>query len=93
RGGAGGGVALMTVPDWLTLRSGSLRPGVVEHVVFVMLDGQPQYRLDATPAEGKLACAVTQTVNGRRLDDGTTYPTPDAALAGGLEQLRTKLGW
>ena len=84
---------LPTVPDRLKLRDGTLRPGIAEHVVFVMLGGQPQYRLDATPAEGKLACAVTQTVNGRRLDDGTTYPTLDDALAGGLEQLRTRLGW
>ena len=80
---------LPTVPDWLKLRDGSLKQGLGEHVVFVMLGGQPQYRLDATPAEGKLACAVTQTVNGRRLDDGTTYPTLAAALAGGLEHLRS----
>jgi hypothetical protein len=84
---------LPTVPNWLKLRDGSLKPGLGEHVVFVMLGGQAQYRLDARPAEGKYACAVTQTVNGRRLDDATTYPTLDAALAGGLEQLRNKLGW
>jgi hypothetical protein len=84
---------LPTVPDWLKLRDGSLRQGLGEHVVFVMLGGQPQYRLDARPAEGTYACAVTQTVNGRRLDDATTYPTRDVALAGGLDQLRTQLGW
>jgi hypothetical protein len=86
-------MSLPTVPDWLKLRDGSLRPGLGDHTVFVMLGGQPQYRLDARPAEGKHACAVTQTVNGRRLDDGTTYPTRDAALAGGLDQLRNRLGW
>jgi len=86
-------MSLPTVPDWLKLRDGSLRAGLGEHVVFVMLGGQPQYRLDATPAGGKLACAVTQTVNGRRLDDATIYPTLDAALAGGLDQLRNRLGW
>jgi hypothetical protein len=32
-------------------------------------------------------------VNARRLDDATTYPTADAALAGGWEQLRAALGW
>ena len=82
-----------TVPEWLTLRDGSLRLGLGEHTVFVMLSGQPQYRLDARPAAGAFACAVTQTVNGRRLDGGATYPTRDAALAGGLEQLRATLGW
>lgn len=82
-----------TVPDWLTLHDGSLRRGLNGDPVLVMLGGEPQYRLDVRPAAGTFTCAVTQTVNGRRLDDGTTYPTPDAALAGGLEQLRTNLGW
>jgi hypothetical protein len=61
--------------------------------VFVMLGNQPQYKLEARPAAGTFTCAVSQTINGRRLDDGATYPTKDAALAGGLEQLREKLGW
>ena len=86
-------MALPTVPDWLTKREGSLQAGINGHVVFVMLGGQPQYRLDARPAGGKITCAVTQTINGHRLDDGTTYPTVETALAGGLEQLRNKLGW
>ncbi len=82
------------VPDWLKLHDGSLRPGLGGGTVLVMLGGQPQYRLDVRPAKGEFTCAVMQTVNGRRLDDErTTYPTPDAALAGGLEQLRNKLGW
>jgi hypothetical protein len=35
-----------------------------------------------------------QSVNARRVDDGKgNYPTADAALAGGLEQLRAALGW
>ncbi len=84
---------LPTVPDWLTTRDGSLSPGLADRIVFVMFAGQPQYRLEARPATGKFVCAVTQTVNGKRLDDATTYPTADAALAGGLDQLRTKLGW
>jgi hypothetical protein len=84
---------LPTVPDWLKLRDGTLRPGLNGHVVLVMLGGQPQYRLEARPAAGAFTCAIVQTVNGRRLDDGRTYPTADAALAGGLEQLRNILGW
>jgi hypothetical protein len=86
-------MALPSVPDWLKLRDGSLKPGVRDQIVFVMVGDQPHYRLDVRPAAGQFACAVTQTVNGRRLDEATTYPTADAALAGGLDQLRAKLGW
>ncbi len=86
-------MTLPTAPDWLTLRDGTLKPGVGARTAFVMIGGQPQYRLDVAPASGKFACAVTETVNGRRLDDATTYPTADAALASGLDQLRAKLGW
>ena len=85
--------ASVSVPDWLASHDGSLKPGVRPETTFVMIGGQPLYKLEVRPAEGKFACAVSQTVNGRRLDDGATYPTRDAALAGGLEQLRNKLGW
>lgn len=84
---------MTTVPEWLTQRDGALKPGLRDFTVFVMLSGQPQYRLDARPATGKLICDVTQTNNGKRLGDATTYPTVAAALAGGLEQLKVKLGW
>jgi hypothetical protein len=81
-------------PDWLTKRDGTLAPGIRDGVVFVMLSGHPQYRLDVRPAAGKHGCAVIQTVNGKRLDDGgLTYPTAAEAVAGGLDQLRQKLGW
>lgn len=84
----------MTVPDWLQARGGSLKPGVRPETVFVMLEGHPLYKLEARPAQGKHACAVSQTNNGRRLDDPkATYDAADAALAGGLEQLRNALGW
>jgi hypothetical protein len=82
-----------TAPEWLTRREGSLRPGLHPETVFVILAGQPQYRLDARPAKNQFACAVTQTVNGRRLDDAVGFPTAEAALTGGLDQLRQKLGW
>jgi hypothetical protein len=82
----------MTVPDWLAKRGGTLTPGV-EGSVFVVFDGEPQYRLDPVPVAGKVGCAVTETVSGRRLDDGTTHEAEPAALAGGLEQLRNQLGW
>ena len=86
-------MAVLSVPDWLAKRDGSLKPGLSDAVMFVVVGGRPMYRLEVRPAGGKHACAVVHTVNGHRLDDGTTYPSADAALAGGLEQLRHKLGW
>lgn len=84
----------MTVPDWLQTRSGSLKAGVRPETTFVMLEGQPLYKLEVRPAKSTFACAVSNTVNGQRLDDtAATYPTAAAALAGGLDQLRNKLGW
>ncbi|AWM36459.1 hypothetical protein GobsT_57360 [Gemmata obscuriglobus] len=84
----------MTVPDWLQTRGGALKPGVRTETTFVMLEGNPQYKLEVRPAAGKFACAVSSTVNGKRLDDAAaTYPTAADALAGGLNQLRDKLGW
>ena len=83
----------MTAPEWLTKRGAQLRQGLCAQTVFVEFAGIPQYRLDVLPAGGQFACAVTQAVNARRIDDATKYPDPAAALAGGLEQLRTKLGW
>lgn len=82
-----------SVPDWLSLRDGTLRGGLSSDTLFVVLAGQPLYRLDARPARNQFACAVTQTVSGQRLDDAAGYPTADAALTGGLDQLRQKLGW
>jgi hypothetical protein len=83
----------MTVPDWLKTRDGSLAKGLRDHILVVSFDGRPQYRLDAVPAKGKFTCAVIQTNNGRRVDTGAEYPTRDAALSGGLDELRAKLGW
>jgi hypothetical protein len=84
----------LPVPDWLTLRAGSLKPGVRPETHFVLIGGQPLYKLEARPATGTFACAISNTVNGKRLDDGTiTYPSAKEAFVGGLEQLRAKLGW
>jgi hypothetical protein len=84
----------MQVPDWLRTRAGSLKPGVRPETTFVLLDGNPLYKLEVRPAEGKFACAVSQTNNGRRYDDPkATYSDAASALAGGLEQLRNALGW
>lgn len=84
----------LPVPDWLTLRAGSLKPGVRPETHFVLVGGQPLYKLEVRPAVGKFTCAISSTVNGKRLDDGTTtYPNAQEAFAGGLDQLRVKLGW
>jgi hypothetical protein len=83
----------MTVPDWLASRSGCLAMGLSDSTLHVTLDGQPQWRLDALPAKGQFTCAILQTNNGKRLDAGKEYPTREAALAGGLEELRVNLGW
>jgi hypothetical protein len=86
-------LAVLTVPDWLTKRDGSLKRGLSDTVVLVMVGGQPMYRLEVRPAGGTFSCAILQAVNGHRLDDDTTYPGADAALAGGLDRLRNRLGW
>ncbi len=85
---------MTAAPEWLTKRDGSLTPGIRPHMVFVVLGGAPQYKVEVRPAGGTYTAAVQQSVNGKRLDDGTTtYSSPDAALAGGLDQLRDRLGW
>jgi hypothetical protein len=82
------------VPDWLALRTGTLKPGVRPETQFVLIGGQPLYKLEARPASGKFTCAVSNTVNGKRLDDASTiYINAQEAFKGGLEQLRAKLGW
>ena len=83
----------MTAPDWLTARAGGLTKGIDDRTLLVTINGQPLWRLDAVPAKGKYTCVVTETNNGRRLDAGTEYATREAAFAGGLEELRAKLGW
>jgi hypothetical protein len=83
----------IATPEWLTGHGGQLRPGVDGKSCVVVLDGKPQYLLTPIPATGKYTCEVKQTVNGRRLESGATHPSADAALQGGLEDLRRALGW
>jgi hypothetical protein len=85
---------LPTVPDWLIKRDGAFTPGIRDHVLFVTLSGHPQYRLEARPAKGKYACYVAQANSGKLIDDATAeYPTREAAMAGGLDRLKARLGW
>ena len=84
---------LPAAPEWLTKRDGGLRAGLNDSTLLVVLDGHPLYRLVARPSEGKVMCEVTQTNNGKRLDEPLTYADRLGAFAGGLEQLRAALGW
>ena len=84
----------MQPPDWLTKRDGAMAQGLRDYIQVVSLSGQPQYRLEVRPAEGTFTVFVTQMNNGKRLDSAAaTYPDPATAIAGGLEQLRERLGW
>ncbi len=83
----------MTSPDWLSKREGGIAPGLDPQTKLVTLQGHPLYRLFATTAKGQMTCVITQTNNGERLDGGKSYPNVDAALTGGLDELREKLGW
>ena len=83
----------VTAPEWLTKRGGELHSGKEQRAWAVYVNNQPQYVLLTSPAGGKFACQVKQTNNGKRLESGTTYPTLDDAVRGGLEDLRKALGW
>jgi hypothetical protein len=83
----------ITTPDWLMEHGGSLAPAYDGRTWLVLLNGSPQYKLTPVPANGRFTCQVVQTVNGKRLDKGTTYATTDDAVRGGLEELRAALGW
>lgn len=81
-------------PEWLSKRDGGLAPGIRQHILFVTVSKKPHYRLETRPAKGQFACYVSQTENGKLIDDAAAvYPTADAAFAGGLERLKQKLGW
>lgn len=83
----------MNVPDWLARHDGALRQGLSADTWFVLFHGEPEYRLSVHPAGGAFTCSIIQTANGKRLDQGKRYPTVQAALDGGLEELRAQLGW
>ena len=83
----------VTTPDWLTQRGVRLLASRDGQSWLVYLGQEPQYLLQAVPVKGQFGCRITQTINGRRLDTGATYPSIEAALQGGLEELRKALGW
>jgi hypothetical protein len=83
----------LSVPEWLARHGGDLRLSTDGHTWVVYVDNQPLYELAPVPVAGKHGCQVTQTINGRRLDRGAAFATEEDALRGGLENLRTALGW
>lgn len=83
----------VTTPDWLTRRGVRVQESRGGLSWLIYLDKEPQYLLMAVPVKGQFGCRITQTINGRRLDGGATYPSVDAALNGGLDELRKALGW
>lgn len=84
----------MKSPDWLSTRDAHLQLSPDGRAVLVLFSGSPQYRLTPTPARGGYTCAVIQSVSGKRLDrDGPIHATSDEALSGGLDVLRSSLGW
>ena len=83
----------VTTPDWLSKRNVHLQGSKDGQSWLVYLDKEPQYLLLAVPVKGQFGCRITQTINGRRLDAGATYSSLDAALHGGLDELRKALGW
>lgn len=83
----------MTIPDWLRLREGAVKPGLSPHTRFVFLAGQPMYRLEVKPVGGGFVCEVVQTANGRRINESKICSDETSALAGGLELLKAQLGW
>lgn len=80
-------------PEWLAKRGGGISPGLRDYSLFILINGSPLYYLEARPAKGRFICVIEQTANGRRLDDGTIFSTPEEAIVGGIEQLRAHLGW
>lgn len=85
--------ATVPTPDWLTRHGGRLLASKDGGSWLVYLGDEPHYVVMPTPAKGKFACRVSQTINGRRLDGDGTYPTANDAVRGGLEDLRKTLGW
>ncbi|HTU94156.1 MAG TPA: hypothetical protein VMF69_29020 [Gemmataceae bacterium] len=83
----------VTTPDWLTQRGVHVQASKNGLSWLIYLDKEPQYLLMAVPVKGQFGCRITQTINGRRLDGGATYPSIEAALQGGLDELRQALGW
>lgn len=83
----------LTTPEWLAGRGGKLQAGLNHSSWLVLFEDGPQYRLTLVPIAGKHGCQIVQTINGKRLDQGKAFLTPEEALTNALEELRQALGW
>ncbi len=83
----------VTAPEWLAQHGGRLLASRDGGSWLVFFGEEPEYVLMPTPACGRYACRISQTINGRRLDGSDVYATPEDAFRGGLETLRQALGW
>jgi len=83
----------VTAPEWLERHGGGLVQSSLGHSWIISVAGKPQYVLALVPAAGKHGYQLVQTINGRHLETGNSYPTSDEAVRGGLEDLRKSLGW
>jgi hypothetical protein len=83
----------VAAPEWLTKHGGELRPSKDGRSRMAFFANQLQYVLALDPVKGKYGCRVIQSINGRRLDRGGSYETPEGAFQAGLEVLREALGW
>jgi hypothetical protein len=80
-------------PDWLARHGGELRANPHEQSFAVYFGPELEYILRLVPIKGRYGCLVKQSVSGKHLESGTSWPTTDDALRGGLEDLRKVLGW
>jgi hypothetical protein len=83
----------LTTPQWLAQRGGRFEESTIPGIWLVHLNNDPQYRLIPVPAASKFACDIIQTTGGKKLGNNEIYPTLEDALRGGLEHLRSVLGW
>ena len=83
----------LTAPAWLVARAGDLKLASDKKTWFVLVGGQPNYSLRPVPVQGKIGCAIRQTINGRRIASAATFATEADAVRNGLEDLRRELGW
>jgi hypothetical protein len=83
----------MAIPSWMTERGATLKKGNSDHVWFVLCNNQPHYRLVAVPVSGRFACAITQSINGRRIASDRQADSAADAILNGLDDLGKALGW
>ncbi|NBU73729.1 MAG: hypothetical protein EBS30_00640 [Planctomycetes bacterium] len=80
-------------PNWLALHQATLTASKDGTSWLVHIGHELVYVLALLPVSGKHGIKLMQTINGRQFPVEGIFETPEAALAAGLEKLRTVLGW